>query len=104
MQGVFAQYARGPGFESWSGLVLPPSRDIWWLSVGPCSDCEQQSDSLVSLALAQFQAGSGTNLFKQGEIVTGRSSGSSARMVWESSWVRVPVGPCASSFSVTIIP
>ena len=90
MQRVLARYARGPRFESRSGLVLPLPRDIWWLSVGPCSDCEQQSDSLILFVPAWFRADSGTYLciFKQGGIVTGRSSGSSARMVRESSCVR----------------
>ena len=58
--------------------------------MGPCSDCEQQKDSLVSLVPARFRADSGTYLFKQVGIVTGRSSGSSALMVWESSWVSCP--------------
>ena len=68
MQRVLARYARGPRFESRSGLVLPLPRDIWWLSVGPCSDCEQQSDSLISFVPAWFRADSGTYLciFKQG--------------------------------------
>ena len=71
-------------------LYFPPPRDICWLSVGPCSDCEQHRDSLVFVVPARFRADSGTYLFKQGGrgIVTGRSSGSSARMVWETSWVR----------------
>ena len=59
--------------------------DIWWLSVGLCSDYKQQRNSLVSLVPARFRADSGMYLFKQGEIVTGWSSGSSARMVWFES-------------------
>ena len=51
-----------PG-QAW---YFPLPRDIWWLSVGPCSDCEQQSDSLASLLPAQFRADSGTCLFEQG--------------------------------------
>ena len=47
---------------------------IWWLSVGPCSGCEQQRD--CSLVSAWFRADSETNLIKQGEIVTGRLCGS----------------------------
>ena len=79
MQGVLAQYARGPRLESQSGLVLHPAplpSDIWWLSVGPCLDCEQQRDSRLSLVPAWFRADSGTYLFKQWEIDMGQSSGS----------------------------
>ena len=43
---------------------------MWWLSVGPFRGCEQQRDSFVSVP-AWFQADYGTNLIKQGEIVTG---------------------------------
>ena len=93
-------------FDSNPGRALyspPLPCDIWWLSVGLCSDCEQRRDSLVSLVPAPFWADSGTYLFKQGEIVTGRSSGSSARMVWgtpgfESQSVHVLFPP------VTFIP
>ena len=53
--------------------------DIWWLSVGPCSGCEQQMSRNVSSVPAWFRADSGTNLIKQGEIVTGRPCGSVAQ-------------------------
>ena len=50
---------------------------IWWLSLGPCSGCEQQRT--VSSVPAWFRADSGTNLIKQREIVTGRPCGSVAQ-------------------------
>ena len=52
--------------------------DIWWLSVGPCSGCEQQKGTVSSVP-ACFIADSGTNLIKQGGNVTGRSCGSVAQ-------------------------
>ena len=59
----------------------------------------------VSSVPAWFRADSGTNLIKQGKIVTDRPCGSIAQ--WseccERSWVRIPVGPCASSSPVTRI-
>ena len=60
---VLARYARGPGFESRSGCVL--FSPLWYGS--------------VSSVPAWFRADSGTNLIKQGKIVTGRSCGSVAR-------------------------
>ena len=51
--------------------------DIWWLSVGPCSGCEQQRDCLVGSGMVPSR--SGTNLIKQGGNVTGRSCGSVAQ-------------------------
>ena len=105
MQGVLPQYARGPRLESRRALYFTPhplpvtSGGSVWVRARTVS-----SKGTVSLVPAWFRADSGTYLFKQGEIVMGRSSGSSARMVRESSWVRVPVGPCAFSSSVTFIP
>ena len=59
---------------------------------------------LVSLVHARFRAYSGTTLFQQGEIVTDRSPGSSACLVWGSTLVRVLIGPCAFFSFVTFIP
>ena len=62
---VFARYARSHGFESRSGMCFFLPCDIWWLSGGVCSGCEQQS---VSLVPAWFRADSGTNLIKQEKL------------------------------------
>ena len=62
------------------------------------------SKGTVSSVPAWFRADSGTNLIKQGEIVTGRPCGSVAQ--WSECsqrfWVRVPIGPCAFSSPVTL--
>ena len=75
--GVLERSARGPGFESRSGHVLFPHLIYLVASVGPCSGCEQHRD--CSSVPAWFRADSGTNLIKQGEIVTGRPCGSVAQ-------------------------
>ena len=80
MQEVLARYAR-----CLSGIVLhplpPPPHVAFGGSVWVrARTASQQRDSLL-LVPKRFRADSGTNLFKQREIVTGRSSGSSARMV-----------------------
>ena len=62
--------------RSWVRVPIGPcvfsSRDIWW----PVCGCAQAASSkgTVSLVLAWFRADSGTNLIKQGEIVTARST------------------------------
>ena len=57
----------------WVRVTVGPhsfsARDIWWLSVGPCSGCEQQPETVSSVP-AWFRADLGTNLIKQGENVT----------------------------------
>ena len=58
---------RDPRFESRSGHVFFRPCDIWWLSVGPCSGCEQQPERDFSPVPAWFRVDSGTNLIKQGE-------------------------------------
>ena len=73
---VLALYARGPGFESRSGRVhFPPVTfgGTVWVRVWAAS-----SKGTVSSVLAWFRADLGTNLIKQGEIVTGRPCGSVA--------------------------
>ena len=64
------------------------------------------SKGTVSSVPAWFRADSGTNIIKQGEIVTGRPCSSVAQ--WSECshgvrevLVRVPVGPCAFSSPVT---
>ena len=42
--------------------------DIWWLSVGPCSGCEQQRDYLVGSGMVPSRFGDKYNL--AGVIVT----------------------------------
>ena len=49
---------------------------------------------------AWFRSDPGTNLIRQGEIVTGWLCGSVVRVLW----VRVPVGLCAFSSPVTHVP
>ena len=46
---------------------------IWWLSIGPCSGCEQQMDCFFGSGVVPSRFG---DEIKQGEIVTGRPSGS----------------------------
>ena len=72
---VLARYARGPGFESRSGHVLFSSPvtfggSVWGVLARAASS--KETDSSVP---AWFRADSGTNLIKQGEIVTGRPCG-----------------------------
>ena len=74
---VLAWYARGPGFESWSGHVLfPPvifGGSVWVHALAA------SSKGTVSSVPAWFRADSGTNLIKHGEIVTGQLCGSVAQ-------------------------
>ena len=55
-----------PGRTFYSPAPLPS--DIWLLSVGPCSDCEQQKDSLVSWVPAWFRANSGIIYLSRGKL------------------------------------
>ena len=75
---VLARYARGPAFEFRSGHVLFPP--VWHLvaSVGVHARAAS-SKGTVSSVPAWFWADSGTNLIKQGEIVTDRPCGSVAQ-------------------------
>ena len=64
------------------------------------------SKGIVSSVPAWFRADSGTNITKQGEIVTGRPCGSVAQWSECSHGLREvlgssPVGPCVFSFPVT---
>ena len=63
-----------PGRAYYFTPPLPP-RDILWLSVGPCSDCEQQRDSPVSLVPARFRANSGMYLSRGKLLRVGRLAG-----------------------------
>ena len=49
-------------------LYVPLPSDIWWLSVGPCSDCEQQRDSLVSLVPARFRVVGDESTYAGGKL------------------------------------
>ena len=88
---VLARFARGPGFESRSGRVLFPP--LWHLvaSVGVCARAAS-SKGTVSSVPAWFRADSGTNLIKQGEIVTGRPCGSVAQWSEFSHGMREVLG------------
>ena len=71
--------------------------DIWWPVWVRARTASNKGT--VSSVPAWFREDSGTNLIKQGEIVTGRPcgsvvSGQNARTVCERSWFRVLVGPC----------
>ena len=74
---VLARSARGPWFESGSGHVLFLPYDIWWPVWVRARAAS--SKGTVSTVPAWFRADSGTNLIKQGEIVTGRPCGSVAQ-------------------------
>ena len=69
---VLARCARGPGFESRSMCFFLPC-DIWWPIWVHARAAS--SKGTVSSVPAWFRADSGTNLIKQGEIVTGRPCG-----------------------------
>ena len=71
---VLAWSARGPGFEFRSGHVLFFSPVTFGGSVWVRARAAS-SKGTVSSVPARFRADSGTNLFKQGEIVAGRPCG-----------------------------
>ena len=59
---VLARYARGPGFESWSGHVLFSSLVTFGgFGVGPCLGCEQQRDCLVGSGMVPSRFGDESN-------------------------------------------
>ena len=76
--------------------------DVWWLSVGPCSGCQQQNGTISSV-LAWFRAASGTNLIKQGENVTGQPCGMVAVVACSHGIKRETLGssPCPAAGSLS---
>ena len=88
---VLARSARGPGFESRSGRVLFSSPVTFggsvWVHAWAAS-----SKGIVSSVPAWFRADSGTNLIKQGEIVTGRPCGPIAQWSEYSHGLRGVLG------------
>ena len=67
---VLAWYARGPGFEQCAFSAPVTFGDSVWICARAAS-----SKGTVSSVPGWFRADSGTNLIKQGEIVTGRPCG-----------------------------
>ena len=82
---------RGPRFESRSGLVPHPttSPGTFGGSVWVCARNASSNGTVSSRwYLHDSEQIQGRIYLSRGKIVAGRSSGSSSRMVVESSWVR----------------
>ena len=58
---VLARYARGPGSSPGRAVCFFLPCGIWWLSVGPCSGCEQQRDCLVGSGMVPRGFGDESN-------------------------------------------
>ena len=100
---VLARYARGPGFESQSGHVLFAFPVTFGVSVWVRARAAS-SKGTVSSVPAWFRADSGTNLIKQGEIVTGRPCGSVARWSECSHGMREVLGSSPGRAMVLFFP
>ena len=72
--------------------------------MGLCSGCEQQRDCLVSSGMVPSGFVGGTNLIKQGEIITGRPCGPMAQ--WSEYWhgLRGVLGLCQSGYVFFLFP
>ena len=88
---VLARSARGPGFESPSGRVLFSSPVTFGGSVWVRARAASRKGTVSSVP-AWFRADSGTNLIKQGEIVTGRPCGPIAQWSEYSHGLREVLG------------
>ena len=64
--------------------------DSWWLSVGPCSGCEQQRDCLVGSGMAPSSLGDES--IQAGELVTGLLCGPIAQWSEYSHGLRGVLG------------